>query len=286
MGGVAKAVTSTVKKITSAVKKTIINPIVNLTYKLPLGLVRDVVIRGKSFKKTLAKHINTIAQDIANTYNLVGNKWLGINDKGFLGIKGGIFSKMGQFMQDLLHDHVTQTVGIGIAVAALVVSIFFPPAYSIATAAVVASTAVTAGSVFLTMGVWYFTLAAVSLGVSFLASAIIDASIMAMYGSEILGSIASFEQAQEALRVTNLADVLSGTIFDKMAGGWMYASQFAGDVYYDATTVGNCNISVGGEFNLTPHAIAVNVGYVDSTAKNLAGDDYFNVVSMTIEQDS
>lgn len=62
----------------------------------------------------------------------------------------------------------------------------------------------------------------------------------------------------------------------------MYASQFSGDVYYDATTVGNCNISVGGEFNLTPHAVRVNFGYIDSSLKNIAGEDNFSVVSMTI----
>ena len=87
---------------------------------------------------------------------------------------------------------------------------------------------------------------------------------------------------QETIRIASLAAILDGSIFDRMAGGWMYASQFAGDVYYDATTVGNCNISVGGEFNLTPHAVQVNFGYIDTTMKNLAGNDNFSVVSLTI----
>lgn len=281
MGGVAKAVTNIVKDSIDVVNDVIVKPIYDVAVKIPLDTAQAIV-EGKSLKKSLAESIKTVAGDIANIYDRVGNKWLGINDDGFLGIKGGIFSKMGQFMQDLLKDHVVTTVGIGIAVAALVVSIFFPPAYSLATAAVVAATSVGITSTILIMGVWYVTLGIISLGISFLASTIIDAAVIAMYGDYIFGTLEYYENIKETIRIANLAAILDGSIYDKMAGGWMYASQFAGDVYYDAAKVGNCNISVGGEFSLTPHAIQINFGYVDTTLKNIAGEDNFSVVSMNI----
>lgn len=281
MGGVAKAVTNIVKDAIDVVNDVIVKPIYDVAVKIPLDTAQAIV-EGKSLKKSLAESIKTVAGDIANIYDRVGNKWLGINDDGFLGIKGGIFSKMGQFMQDLLKDHVVTTVGIGIAVAALVVSIFFPPAYSLATAAVVAATSVGITSTILIMGAWYVTLGIISLGISFLASTIIDAAVIAMYGDYIFGTLEYYENIKETIRIANLAAILDGSIYDKMAGGWMYASQFAGDVYYDAAKVGNCNISVGDEFSLTPHAIQINFGYVDTTLKNIAGEDNFSVVSMNI----
>lgn len=261
------------------------------------GVVKAVVGVVKDAVKVVGKVVDVIAKDIvapaiqlagkiaATTYDIVGNKILQINDNGFLGIKGGIFSKMGQFFQDLLHDHVTQTIGIGIIVATLVVTIFFPPAVGLTTqilgAGATAMVEAGAASMFLT-GVWYATYAAISLGLSILMNGLIEGSVIAMYGNQIYGELMHYENIKETLRITNLVAILDGSIFDKMAGGWMYASQFAGDVYYDATTVGNCNISVGGEFNLTPHAVRVNFGYIDSSLKNIAGEDNFSVVSMTI----
>lgn len=263
MGGAVKAVVGVVKDAVKAV-----------------GKVVDVIA-----KDIVAPAIKLAGKIVATAYDIVGNKILKINDNGFLGIKGGIFSKMGQFFQDLLHDHVTQTLGIGIIVATLVVTIFFPPAHGLTTQILGAGTAAMveagAASMFLT-GVWYATYVAVSLGLSILTSGLIEGSILAMYGSQIYGELINYENIQEAIRITNLTAILDGSIFDRMAGGWMYASQFAGDVYYDATTVGNCNISVGGEFNLTPHAVQVNFGYIDTTMKNLAGNDNFSVVSLTI----
>lgn len=263
MGGVVKAVVGVVKDVAKAA-----------------GDVIDFVA-----KKVVAPIVKVAGKLVANVYDVVGNKILGINDNGFFGIKGGIFSKMGQFFQDLLHDHVTQTIGIGIIVATLVVTIFYPPASSLTTqilgAGATAMVEAGAASIFLT-GVWYATYAAISLGLSILMNGLIEGSVIAMYGNQIYGELMHYENIKETLRITNLVAILDGSIFDKMAGGWMYASQFAGDVYYDATTVGNCNISVGGEFNLTPHAVRVNFGYIDSSLKNIAGEDNFSVVSMTI----
>ena len=263
MGGAVKAIGKGVKDDIKAV-----------------GKVVDVIA-----KDIVAPAIELAGKRVATAYDIVGNKILRINDNGFLGIKGGIFSKMGQFVKDLLHDHVTQTIAIGIIVAILVVAIFFPPALSLTTqilgAGATAMVEAGAASMFLT-GVWYATYAAVSLGLSILMSGLIEGSILAMYGSQIYGELINYENIKETIRVANLAAILDGSIFDRMAGGWMYASQFAGDVYYDATTVGNCNISVGGEFNLTPHAVQVNFGYIDTTMKNLAGNDNFSVVSLTI----
>lgn len=273
------------KKLNNQIADVLIKPFENMTYKLPLGLITDVVFQGESLKGTFAKHNTIIAGDLARSWSIVGNQWLGINDDGFLGIKGGIFSKIGQFLQDLLHDHVDQTLGIGIIVAVLFVSIFYPPAYSLTSAVlgteVAAMVAAGSASMFLS-GVWYITYAIISYGVSALFNTMIDGAVLSMYGSQIFDTLLYYEELQETIRIVNLAAILDGSIFDKMAGGWMYASQFAGDVYYDATTVGNCNISVGGQFNLTPHAVQVNIGYIDTTMKNLAGNDNFSVVSLTI----
>lgn len=271
------------EKLNGQINKVLIEPFENFAYKLPFGLIRDVIFQGESLKGTLAKHNKIIAG--AEVWDIVGNKWLGINDSGFLGIKGGIFSKMGQFFQDLLYDHVDTTLGIAIIVAVLVISIFYPPAYSL-TSMVLGSTTgamVGAGSASMMLsGIWYITYAIISFGISMLFSAMIDGAILSMYGSQIFDTLTYYEGLQETIRIANLASIFDGSIFDKMAGGWLYASQFAGDVYYDATTVGNCNISVGGEFNLTPHAIQTNFGYVDTTMKNLAGNDTFSVVTLTI----
>lgn len=156
--------------------------------------------------------------------------------------------------RDFTKEHATQTIGIGIIVALIVVSILFPPAYGFAgTVALAAFEAGITSSILLMV---HITLAAISLGISVIISGIIDGAMLAMYPS-LLDNIYLFEQesrntSQESLWLAAIPD---GSIYDRLAGGWMYGSQFAGDVYYDASTVGNLNISVGGEFKLTPHAI-------------------------------
>jgi len=285
MGGVVKAVKKVTKEVERGVKKAyditnklLIKPALLPTrWAIALG---KVVIRGKSFKKTFAKELQKAAETLADIYDIVGNKWLGINDERFLGIKDKNLRILGKVIKDVLHDDAVQTLGFGLVALSIAITIFSGIDTTTATAAVVSSASITAGSTFATLGVWYVSLTVATIGMSFLFSAIVDATAMAIYGSEIAQGLKDYESTQEALRISNLNDILSGSIFDKMAGGYLYASQFAGNIYYDATTPGNCNISVGGEFNLSPHCIAINIGYIDSTLKNLAGDDGFSVVSM------
>jgi len=292
MGGVVKAVKKVSKEVERVSKKAyditktlVISPMHTFN-KLSLSAAK-VLLQGKSFKKTLAKDLQRVGKNIADIYNLVGNKWLGINDERFLGIKDKNLSRLGKVIKDVLHDDVVQTVGFTLVGAIILASYFFPPLAGLGTAAAtavtIATASITAGSVVLTLGVWYATLTIIELGMSVVFSAIVDAIAMAIYGEQIQGAIFDYEKAQENLRLTNLNDILSGSIFDKMAGGYLYASQFAGNIYYDATTPGNCNISVGGEFNLTSHCIRTNIGYIDSTLKNLAGDDGFSVVNMSLD---
>ena len=94
----------------------------------------------------------------------------------------------------------------------------------------------------------------------------------------LLNDMFLFEEGQESLRIAGLTAIMSGSIFDRLAGGVMYDSQFAGGVYYDASTCANLNISVGGEFALTPHAVRTQFGYQDMTMKNLPGDKNFTVI--------
>ncbi|WP_193209584.1 hypothetical protein [Aliarcobacter butzleri] len=286
MGGVVDAIKDAVDKVGDALDKTIeiVGDAVDLAIKtitVPTEILYDTVVKGESFKKSIADGINDLAKDMGDLYESLLDDALGIDDTKFLGLKGDFFSSLGAAIKDFTHDHATSTLGIGIIIAAILVSVFFPPAYGAATAVTVAAVNIGISSTFGILAVWYGTLAIVSLGVSVIMSGLIDAAVLAMYGNSILENIYMYEEAKEILRLTNLAAVLDGSIYDKLAGGWLYNSQFAGNVYYDATQVANTNISVGEEMNISKHLIRTEFGYIDSTLKNLPGDTGFSVLTMT-----
>ena len=282
MGGVVKAIEKVVDPIVDGVKKglEILEDAGKLAIdiaKAPTQIIYDTVIKGESFSGSVAKQIQEVGKDLGDIYNSLLDDTLGIDDGKFLGIKGSFFEKLGMLTKDFFHDHATETVGIGVIVALIVVSIIFPPAYG--TAGAVALAAFEAGitSSIALMTVYYATLTVVSFGISSIISGIIDAAILAMYPN-LLNDMFLFEQGQESLRIAGLTAIMSGSIFDRLAGGVMYDSQFAGGVYYDASTCANLNISVGGEFALTPHAVRTQFGYQDMTMKNLPGDKNFTVI--------
>lgn len=282
MGGVVKAIEKVVDPVVDAVKKTIeiaedIGKISIDIVKAPTQIIYDTVIKGESFSGSVAKQIQEVGKDLGDIYNSLLDDTLGIDDGKFLGIKGGFFEKLGMLTKDFYHDHATETVGIAVIVALIVVSIIFPPAYGAAGAVALAAFEVGVTSSIALMTVYYATLTAISLGLSSIISGIIDGAILAMYPN-LLNDIFLFEQGQESLRIAGLTAIMSGSIFDRLAGGVMYDSQFAGGVYYDASTCANLNISVGGEFALTPHAVRTQFGYQDMTMKNLPGDENFSVI--------
>jgi|GEM_PF-2141475 len=293
MGGVVKVVEKVTREVERASKKAvnIVDKLVVRPALIPTRLARTlgkVAIQGKSFKKNFAKDIQYMAKTLANIYDIVGNKWLGINDDRFLGIKDKNLRRLGKVVKDVLHDDAVQTVGFGIVALAILVTLpvaefageFIGEFVGVTLSEVIASemVAATAGAM-----ADIIVSSVVVFGLSYLYAGLADAAVMAIYGNDIKNALNDYEKAQENLRLTNLNDILNGSIFDKMAGGYLYASQFAGNIYYDATTPGNCNISVGGEFNLSPHCIRTNIGYIDSTLKNLAGDDGFSVISMSLD---
>ncbi len=282
MGGVVSAVTSVVKGVVGVFEKAIevVVDVVDVSIKtitVPTEIVFNTVIKGESFSGSVAKGISELAKDFGDVYESLFDDVLGIDDNSFFGIKGGLFSKLGMLTKDFMHDHATQTIGIGIIVALLVVTFAFPPTYGFAGSVALAAFEAGITSSIALMGIYYASIAAITLGISAISSGIIDGAVLAMYPS-LLDNIYLFEQQQETLRIAGLAAIMNGTIYDRLAGGWMYGSQFAGDVYYDASTVGNLNISVGGEFKLTPHAINTQFGYQDSTLKDLAGSTNFSVL--------
>lgn len=282
MGGVVKAIEKVVDPIVDVVKKTIeiaedIGKISIDIAKAPTQIIYDTVIKGESFSGSVAKQIQEVGKDLGDIYNSLLDDTLGIDDGKFLGLKGGIFEKVGMLTKDFYHDHATETVGIAVIVALIVVSIIFPPAYGAAGAVALAAFEVGVTSSIALMTVYYATLTAISLGISSIISGIIDGAILAMYPN-LLNDMFLFEQGQESLRIAGLTAIMSGSIFDRLAGGVMYDSQFAGGVYYDASTCANLNISVGGEFALTPHAVRTQFGYQDMTMKNLPGDKNFTVI--------
>lgn len=293
MGGVVDAIVDAGKSVVGIVKdavddtvdavKKVVEVAVDVvdlaikTVTVSTEIIYDTVVKGESFSGSVAKGIQELGKDLGDVYDSLLDDTLGIDDGKFLGISGGVFSKLGMLTRDFTKEHATQTIGIGIIVALIVVSIMFPPAYGFAGTVALAAFEAGVTSSILLMGAYYAALGAVSLGISIIISGIIDGAILAMYPS-LLDSIYLFEQQQETLRVAGLAAIMNGTIYDRLAGGWMYGSQFAGDVYYDASTVGNLNISVGGEFKLTPHAISTQFGYQDSTLKDLAGSTNFSVL--------
>lgn len=284
MGGVVKAIEKVVDPIVDVVKKTIeiaedIGKISIDIAKAPTQIIYETVIKGESFSGSVAKQIQEVGKDLGDIYNSLLDDTLGIDDGKYLGLKGGFFEKLGMLTKDLYHDHATETVGIAIIVALIVVSILFPPTYGVAGAVALAAFEAGITSSIALMTVYYATLTAISLGISSIISGIIDGAILAMYPN-LLNDMFLFEQGQESLRIAGLTAIMSGSIFDRLAGGVMYDSQFAGGVYYDASTCANLNISVGGEFALTPHAVRTQFGYQDMTMKNLPGDKNFSIIKM------
>lgn len=282
MGGVVKAIEKVVDPIVDVVKKTIeiaedIGKISIDIAKAPTQIIYDTVIKGESFSGSVAKQIQEVGKDLGDIYNSLLDDTLGIDDGKYLGLKGGFFEKIGMLTKDYYHDHATETVGIAIIVALIVVSILFPPTYGVAGAVTLAAFEAGVTSSIALMTVYYATLTAISLGISSIISGIIDGAILAMYPN-LLNDMFLFEQGQESLRIAGLTAIMSGSIFDRLAGGVMYDSQFAGGVYYDASTCANLNISVGGEFALTPHAVRTQFGYQDMTMKNLPGDKNFSII--------
>lgn len=309
MGGVVDAISDAVSSVTDKVTN-IVNDVVDTTKELvkdtydtiedgakktvdilvenfdlaietilaPTQITYDTIIKGESFSGSVSKQIQEIGRDMGDVYNGLLDDTLGIDDGKFLGIKGGVFSKLGMITKDLYHDHATETFAIGVIVAMIVISILFPPAYEFAgTIALAAFEAGVVSSLALTT-IYYATLTAVSLGVSAIISGVIDGAILAMYPS-LIDNMLFFSKQEEILRMVSLSAIMNGTIFDRLAGGWMYDSQFAGSVYYDASTCANLDISVGGQLSLTPHAVRTQFGYVDSTLKDLAGSDNFSVLT-------
>lgn len=282
MGGVVKAIEKVVDPIVDGVKKglEILEDAGKLAIdivKVPSQIIYDTVIKGESFSGSIAKQIQEVGKDLGDIYNSLLDDTLGIDDSKFLGLKGSFFEKVGMLTKDFSHDHATETIGIAVMVALIVITIAFPPAYGIAGASTLAAFEAGITSTMGLMAVYYTTLGAISLGISVITSGIIDGAVLAMYPN-LLEDIFLFEQGQEYLRIAGLTAIMSGSIFDRLAGGVMYDSQFAGGVYYDASTCANLNISVGGEFALTPHAVRTQFGYQDMTMKNLAGDENFSVI--------
>lgn len=256
--------------------------IYNLGIEEPFVVARDL-IRGEGFNATFKNSIDNWAEALQNEYRASVDDVLGVDDGKFLGIKGGIFENLGAAVRDFSYEHATQTIGIAVIVAAIIISILIPPAYGFASGVVLVAFEAGVTSTIALMSIYYIALYAVSFGVSALLSGIIDAAILAMYGDfaeVILENIFFFEKGQELLRITTLTAILDGTIFDRFAGGVVYNSQFAGGIYYDASTCANLNISVGGDFSLTPHAISTQFGWIDTLMKNLPGDENFSVLKM------
>ena len=267
-------------KIVDGAKKVveIATDVIDLSVETVLSVPKimyDTIVKGESFTRSIANQIQELGRDLGDVYDSLLDDTLGIDDGKFLGIKGGVFAKLGQLTKDFYHDHATQTIGIGIIVALIVVSIVFPPAYGVAGSVALAAFEAGITSTMALMTVYYATLGAISLGLSIIISGVIDGAVLAMYPS-LLDNIFLFEQGQEALRIATLTAIMSGSIFDRLAGGVMYDSQYAGGVYYDGGTCANPTISVGGEFTLTPHAINTQFGYQDMTLKDLAGSENFN----------
>lgn len=300
MGGVVKAIEKVADVVVEGVKKTVdvvvdtadkivdgVKKVADIAVDLtklaidtviaPTIILYDTIVKGESFSKSVAKQLREIGSDLGDVYDSLLDDTLGIDDGKFLGIKGGVFSKLGMITKDFYHDHATQTVGIAVIVALIVVSIVFPPAYGVAGSVALAAFEAGITSTMALMTVYYATLAAISLGLSTVISGVIDGAVLAMYPS-LLDNIFLFEQGQEALRIASLTAIMSGSIFDRLAGGVMYDSQYAGGVYYDGGTCANPTISVGGEFTLTPHAINTQFGYQDMTLKDLAGSENFSII--------
>lgn len=285
MGGVVDAIKDTYDTIEDGAKKTveIIRDATDLAVDTVLAVPKimyDTIIKGESFSNSIATQLQELGEDLGDLYNSLLDDTLGIDDGKFLGLKGGIFSRLGMITKDFYHDHATETIGIAVIVALIVLSFIMPPAGEIAAIVSMAmfDLGVTA-SITALNAIYFLSYGAYVLGTSLLISGVIDGAIIAMYPS-LLNNVFLFEQGQEALRIAALTAIMSGSIFDRLAGGVMYDSQFAGGVYYDASTCANLNISVGGEFALTPHAINTQFGYQDSTLKNLAGDENFSVLKM------
>jgi hypothetical protein len=287
MGGVVNTVKDALDMAVDAVKKVVeaTVDIVELSIKtitVPTEIVWNTVVKGESFSGSIAKGIQDIAKGMGNIYDSLLDDSLGIDDNKFLGIKGGVFAKLGMLMRDFTKEHATTTVGISVIVAAIVASILFPPAYGFAGTVTLAAFEAGITSSMALMGVYYATLTVIALGISVIVSGIIDGAVLAMYGDSLLNSIYSFESGQEMLRIAGLAAIMDGTIYDKLAGGWMYDSQFAGGVYYDASNAANLGLSVGGEFSVSPHAARTQFGYIDSTLKDLPGDSNFSVIKTNV----
>ncbi len=275
-------VKDTYDSIKDGVKKTVdvIVDVTDLTVEVIFGgvfITYDTIIKGESFADSIGKQIKEIGDDLGDVYNSLLDDTLGIDDGKFLGIKGGVFEKLGMLTRDFTNEHATQTVGIAIIVVLIVASILFPPAYGFAGTVALAAFEAGITSTIALMTVYYATLTAVSMGISAVVSGVIDAAILAMYPS-LLDSMFLFESQNEALRIAGLTAILTGSVFDRLAGGFLYDSGFAGNIYYDASSPADLSPSVGAEFKITPHAVRNHFGFIDNTMKNQAGDENFSVL--------
>lgn len=90
------------------------------------------------------------------------------------------------------------------------------------------------------------------------------------------------QELLEAQRKRNrfYSDISNGNIFNKMAGGRLYQSQFAGDIYFDATKAPNTIFSVGEDFSLSKHALRINAPYSSFLPKNQAGSIGFDILNV------
>lgn len=235
------------------VKDVFVDPIKEIV-DAPINIVVDT-IRGKSFtgaiEKETADIINALAKGMQRVYTDVLEP-LGVDDEGFFIFKGGIFAKMGQFVKDTMHDHAHTTVGIAVIVATIYFAWMYAPQLMTMFGAEMTLLAYEAGvavSATALMGVYYGSMMIASFGLSAVMSGLISGSILGMYG-ELNYELLQYEYHQEKIKLASFGAVMSGSIFDRFAGGDLYNEVQAGGELYSIDQKPPLDASVLGEFKV------------------------------------
>lgn len=230
----------------------------------PVDVAWDVV-EGESFSRSFGESLNRIANATQNFYSEVIDDWAGLDDRNWLGKQ----------LKDILYDHAHDTIAITAMIGIVVATWYLGPviggfagelgglAVSMAFGAGMASTTALMAVYYVTYGLVYLAL---SLGISLLMSGMIEGAMGQLLTpssiSTFVGQLSHIEKLKEQVRSQNFSDTMDGTVFEKMAGGYVYNNTYAGGDIYSYDQKNSLDASVGGEFSASQGTRLIN--FIDS----------------------
>jgi hypothetical protein len=244
-----------------------INNVIIEVFAAPGNFVDYMLWHGDNFNEAFGKSLRDIAVANQGLYTNVLDKWLGLDDSTWLGSQ----------VKDLMYDHAMDTIGT-IAIVALVVVSWYLGGLLSGVAQYVGGLAASYATAATSAAVYYAAYSVVYIGLSVGISLLYSGLLEGIFGelmtpdqlSNFIGQLSHIEKIKEQTRMQNFTDIMDGTVFEKMAGGYIYNNTYAGGDIYAYDQKDSLDASVGGQFQASSGVRLLN--FVDG---DQAGNSVF-----------